>query len=139
MNVITKALLEWYDIHKRSLPWRDTVTPYRSLVSEIMLQQTRVETVKPYFAKFMSSFPTIEDLASASQDDVLAHWSGLGYYSRARNLHKAAKQVVAAGSFPNTVSTIRELPGVGEYISGAIASIAFNIDSPAVDGNHRKK
>ena len=138
MHTITKALLEWYDIHKRSLPWRDDVSPYRSLVSEVMLQQTRVDTVKPYFAKFMNSFPTVDALAAASQDEVLAHWSGLGYYSRARNLHKSAKKIVQDGSFPNTLKTIRELSGVGEYIAGAIASIAFGIDSPAVDGNHHR-
>ena len=138
MKDITEAILNWYDEHKRSLPWRDEVTPYRSLVSEVMLQQTRVETVKPYFHRFMNSFPTIEDLANASQDQVLSHWSGLGYYSRARNLHHAAKQVVELGSFPNTVSEIRKLKGVGEYIAGAIGSIAFNIDTPAVDGNHHR-
>lgn len=138
MNDITEAILNWYDEHKRSLPWRDEVTPYRSLVSEVMLQQTRVETVKPYFHRFMESFPTVEALAAAPQDQVLAHWSGLGYYSRARNLHHAAKQIVERGSFPDSVSELRKLKGVGEYIAGAIGSIAFGLDTPAVDGNHHR-
>lgn len=138
MNDITEAILNWYDEHKRSLPWRDDVSPYRSLISEVMLQQTRVETVKPYFQRFMESFPTVEDLANASQDQVLAHWSGLGYYSRARNLHHAAKQVVEMGTFPSTVPELRKLKGVGEYIAGAIGSIAFGLDVASVDGNHHR-
>lgn len=138
MKDITEAILNWYDENKRSLAWRDEVSPYRTLVSEVMLQQTRVEAVKPYFDRFMRSFPTVEALAAASQDQVLAHWSGLGYYSRARNLHHAARQIVALGEFPSTLSEIRKLKGVGEYITGAIGSIAFNIDTPAVDGNHHR-
>lgn len=135
---LTHDLLKWYDEHKRSLPWRDNRTPYGTLVSEIMLQQTRVDTVIPYYNAFMEKFPTVEDLATAEQDTVLSMWSGLGYYSRARNLHKAAKQVVEAGEFPNTLEGIRSLNGVGEYIAGAIASMAFDLDVGAVDGNlHR--
>ncbi len=138
MHTITKAILDWYDINKRTLPWRDEVTPYRTLISEIMLQQTRVDTVIPYFNEFLLRFPNVETLASATQDDVLSKWSGLGYYSRARNLHKAAKLIVEQGGFPTTLIGIRKLPGVGEYITGAIGSIAFDIDTAAVDGNHHR-
>lgn len=135
---LTDDLLKWYDANKRTLPWREIRTPYRTLVSEVMLQQTRVDTVMPYFEAFMEKFPTMETLAEAELDSVLAMWSGLGYYSRARNLHKAAKQVVSLGSFPNTLAEIRKLSGVGEYIAGAIASMAFDLDVGAVDGNlHR--
>ena len=135
---LTHDLLKWYDAHKRSLPWRDNRNPYGTLVSEIMLQQTRVDTVIPYFNAFMEKFPSVEALAKADQDQVLSMWSGLGYYSRARNLHKAAQQIVKAGTFPNTLVGIRALSGVGEYIAGAIASMAFDIDVGAVDGNlHR--
>ena len=138
MHPLTHDLLEWYDKHKRSLPWRDVRTPYGTLVSEVMLQQTRVDTVIPYYNAFLEKFPTVESLASAQQDDVLAMWSGLGYYSRARNLHKAAKQIVEKGVFPNTLEGIRTLSGVGEYIAGAVASMAFDLDVGAVDGNlHR--
>ena len=138
MHPLTYDLLEWYDKHKRSLPWRDVRTPYGTLVSEVMLQQTRVDTVIPYYNAFLTKFPTVQVLASAPQDDVLAMWSGLGYYSRARNLHKAAKQIVEKGAFPETLKGIRSLSGVGEYIAGAIASMAFDLDVGAVDGNlHR--
>ena len=135
---LTDDLLEWYDEHKRSLPWRDVRTPYGTLVSEVMLQQTRVDTVIPYYDAFMQKFPTVEDLARAQQDEVLAMWSGLGYYSRARNLHKAAQQIVNLGTFPNTLVGIRALPGVGEYIAGAVASMAFDLNVGVIDGNlHR--
>ena len=138
MQAFPKDLLSWYDKNKRSLPWRDVVIPYRTWISEVMLQQTRVETVLPYFDRFMKRFPTVEDLAAAPEDDVLSMWSGLGYYSRARNMHASSKMIVAAGRFPSTLVEIRQLPGVGEYIAGAIASIAFGLDEPAVDGNlHR--
>lgn len=137
-QTITYALLEWYDQNQRVLPWRTERTPYRTLVSEVMLQQTRVDTVIPYFESFMETFPTIESLAAANQDAVMAKWSGLGYYSRARNLHKAANQIVDLGYFPNTLPEIRNLSGVGEYIAGAIGSMAFQLDVAAVDGNlHR--
>ena len=135
---IAQAILAWYDVHKRSLPWRDVVTPYRSWISEVMLQQTRVTTVKPYFARFMATFPTVDALANGVEKDVLALWAGLGYYSRARSLHKAAKLIVAQGGFPKTRKEIQKLPGIGPYISGAIASIAFGLDCPAVDGNHHR-
>lgn len=138
LDDISRDLLAWYDAHRRSLPWRDTVSPYRTWISEVMLQQTRVETVLPYFARFMARFPTVDDLAGAPEDEVMSLWSGLGYYSRARNMHKAAKQVVALGAFPSTLEGIRSLPGVGEYMAGAIGSIAFGLDVSAVDGNlHR--
>jgi A/G-specific adenine glycosylase len=129
-------LLRWYDAHKRSLPWRDQgASPYRTWVSEIMLQQTRVDTVIPYFERFMERFPTLETLASADLDDVLELWSGLGYYSRARNLHRGAQEVHAAGRFPSSVAELKALPGVGDYISRAIASIALGLDVATVDGN----
>ncbi len=117
------------------MPWREEVSPYRTLVSELMLQQTRVETVIPYFERFMRSFPTEVALAEAPLERVLEHWSGLGYYSRARNLHAAARKVMELGGFPKTVAGLLELPGVGPYTAGAIASIALGLDAPLVDGN----
>ncbi len=136
MHPFSRDLLDWYDAHRRTLPWRDAgATPYRTWVSEVMLQQTRVETVKPYFARWMDRFPTADALANAPLDDVLAMWSGLGYYSRARNLHKAAQVIRDAGRFPTDLAGVRALPGVGEYIAGAIGSIALGLDVPAVDGN----
>ena len=136
MTPFSADLLAWYDAHRRTLPWRDAgVSPYRTWVSEVMLQQTRVETVKPYFERWMARFPTVDALAAAPLDEVLSLWSGLGYYSRARNLHRAAQQVVVDGSFPTTVVGLRTLPGVGEYIAGAVGSIALGLDVPAVDGN----
>jgi A/G-specific adenine glycosylase len=138
MDALTAALLDWYDAHRRALPWRDEVTPYRTWISEVMLQQTRVQTVLPYFARFMARFPTVEDLAAAPADEVMSLWSGLGYYSRARNMHRAAKMLAEQGSFPTTLEGIRALPGVGEYMAGAIGSIALGLDAAAVDGNlHR--
>ncbi len=136
-------LLTWYDRHRRTLPWRAEpgsdrsphASPYATWVSEIMLQQTRVDTVIPYFERFMARWPTVQDLATAPLDDVLGMWSGLGYYSRARNLHAAAAQVAAAGAFPGDVAGWRALRGVGPYVAGAVASIALGLDVPAVDGN----
>lgn len=136
MTPFTRDLLRWYDVEKRDLPWRGpTVPPWHTWLSEVMLQQTRVETAKPYFATFIERFPTIEHLAAAPLDEVLALWSGLGYYSRARNLHRAAQQVAAAGSFPDTLVGLKALPGVGDYASAAIGSIAFGLSAPAIDGN----
>lgn len=134
---IAPLLLAWYDLHARTLPWRGIHDPYRTWVSETMLQQTRVETVLGYYERFLARFPTIADLAAAPEDDVLKMWEGLGYYSRARHLHQGAKQVVAEydGEIPATVEALRTLSGVGPYTAGAIASIAFDRPVPAVDGN----
>ncbi len=134
------ALLDWYAQHARPLPWRRNRDPYAIWVSEIMLQQTRVETVIPYYARWMARFPTLESLAQASQQEVLSLWEGLGYYSRARNLHRAAQIVVAEqhGELPRTLADLARLPGIGRYTAGAIASIAFNQDTPALDGNIRR-
>ncbi|WP_211748373.1 A/G-specific adenine glycosylase [Paenibacillus sp. Marseille-Q4541] len=130
-------LLNWYMENKRDLPWRRHRDPYYIWVSEIMLQQTRVETVKPYFERFITRFPTISDLAEAPEEDVLKLWEGLGYYSRARNLQAAAKQVLElhGGEVPNQKDAVFNLKGVGPYTAGAILSIAFNQPEPAVDGN----
>ena len=134
------ALLEWYSQHARDLPWRNNPNPYAVWVSEIMLQQTRVETVIPYFKRWMETFPTIASLAIASQQEVLSAWEGLGYYGRARNLHHAAQTVMAewGGKLPRDFAALRRLPGVGRYTAGAIASIAFGLDTPALDGNIRR-
>jgi A/G-specific adenine glycosylase len=133
-------LLDWYQTHARSLPWRDQIDPYLVWVSEIMLQQTRVETVIPYFKRWMGVFPNIDSLASASQQEVLAEWEGLGYYSRARNLHRAAQIVRAeyGGHLPREVNRLCQLPGIGRSTAGAIASIAFGMDEPVLDGNIRR-
>src|SRR5271167_1024821 len=132
-----RDLLRWYRHHHRQLPWRATRDPYRIWVSEIMLQQTRVETVRPYYARWLRAFPTIQALARASDDRVLKLWEGLGYYSRARNLHRAAQTIVREhdGKVSRTVEGLRELPGIGRYTAGAIASIAFDQRTPLVDGN----
>lgn len=134
---IRRRLLAWYDTHKRDLPWRRTPDPYHIWLSEMMLQQTQVATVLPYYARFLSLFPTVQHLADAPLDRVLKAWAGLGYYARARNLHKAAKMVTSCfdGAFPGTAEGLRQLPGVGRYSGGAIASIAFNAREPLVDGN----
>ena len=134
---IAPLLLAWYDRHARTLPWRGIHDPYRTWVSETMLQQTRVETVLGYYDRFLQRFPTVADLAAAPEDDVLKMWEGLGYYSRARNLHKGAKQVVAeyGGVIPSSVEELRKISGIGPYTAGAIASIAFDQPVPAVDGN----
>ncbi len=128
-----KKLLAWYAANGRDLPWRRTSDPYAIWVSEVMLQQTRVAAVIPYYERFLAKFPTVEALASATEQELLAAWAGLGYYSRARNLHAAAKQI--AGAFPRTYDEIRALPGVGDYTAAAVASIAFGLPHAAVDGN----
>ncbi len=137
---LAKALLEWYDQNARELPWRSTISPYRTWVSEVMLQQTQVETVIPYFNEWMKRFPDVESLAAADQQEVLSLWEGLGYYSRARNLHRAAQQIMEKrdGKLPESVEDLRKLPGIGPYTAAAIASIAFNADVAAVDGNIRR-
>ena len=132
---LPEVLLPWYDAHRRSLPWRDEVSPYRTWVSEIMLQQTRVAAVIPYFQRFMAAFPTVETLADADTEQLMKLWEGLGYYSRARNLQKAARIVAQRGSFPDTYEEVMALPGIGDYTAGAILSIAFGQSVPAVDGN----
>ncbi len=128
-------LSDWYRAHARVLPWRSEPTPYRVWMSEIMLQQTRVDTVIPYFERFQETFPTVGELAAASEEEVLGLWAGLGYYRRARALHAAARVVADRGAFPDTVEGLLELPGVGRYTAGAIASIAFGIPAPVLDGN----
>ena len=132
-----QALLTWYRAGKRDLPWRKTKDPYPIWISEIMLQQTRVESVKGYYARFLSLFPTVTQLAAAPQEQVLKVWEGLGYYSRARNLQKAAKIIVTEldGKFPSSYIELLRLPGIGAYTAGAIASIAFGERVPAIDGN----
>ena len=130
-------LLAWYDKEKRDLPWRHTNNPYHIWVSEIMLQQTRVDTVIPYYHRFLGTFPTIDSLANAKEEELLKVWEGLGYYSRVRNMQKAAQQIMEqyGGEFPSTMEDIQTLKGIGPYTAGAIASIAFNLPEPAVDGN----
>lgn len=132
-----KKLLEWYDSNARILPWRNNPAPYRVWISEIMLQQTRVDTVKPYFERFLEQVPTIQALAELPEDQLLKLWEGLGYYSRAKSLKKAAIMLVQEfkGQLPSDVESLETLPGIGPYTSGAIASIAFGIRAPAVDGN----
>ncbi|QPC84433.1 A/G-specific adenine glycosylase [Phototrophicus methaneseepsis] len=134
---LAQALLTWYDQNAATLPWRSSRDPYRIWLSEIMLQQTQIDTVIPYYTRFLAAYPTVEALAAAPQDDVLKLWEGLGYYSRARNLHKAAQQVVAThhGQFPKTADELRTLPGIGPYTAGAIASIAYDEATPVLDGN----
>jgi A/G-specific adenine glycosylase len=140
LTEFSAALLAWYARHARDLPWRGASDPYRVWISEMMLQQTQVGTVIPYFQRWMERFPTLEDLARASEQDVLALWEGLGYYSRARNLHRAARQAVdeLGGALPHSAAELRRLPGVGRYTAGAIASIAFGEDAAALDGNIRR-
>jgi A/G-specific adenine glycosylase len=134
---IGAALLHWFAIHQRDLPWRRSQDPYRIWVSEVMLQQTRVDTVIPYYDRWFAAFPTLADLAAAPQEQVLKAWEGLGYYSRARNLHRAVQEVVATygGEVPDDPEAIAKLKGVGPYTAGAILSIAYNRNLPAVDGN----
>lgn len=132
-------LLTWYDRHRRVLPWRalpgEVPDPYRVWLSEVMLQQTTIAAVKPYFHAFLARFPTVDALAAAPEEAVMSAWAGLGYYSRARNLHACAKAVAAAGAFPDTAAGLRKLPGIGAYTAGAVAAIAFDRPEAAVDGN----
>ncbi len=131
----SRTILHWYAENGRDLPWRRTRDPYAVWLSEIILQQTRVAQGLAYWERFMDRFPTVDDLAAAPEDEVLRLWQGLGYYSRARNLHAAAKQVVAMGGFPDTLEGIRSLKGVGDYTAAAIGSIAFGLPAAVVDGN----
>lgn len=141
---ISDILLDWYDAHARTLPWRnppgaplpdDPDWPYRVWLSEIMLQQTKVAAVKPYFAKFVKTWPTVNDLAAAREDEVMSAWAGLGYYSRARNLAKAAREVAARGGFPESEAELRKLPGLGAYTAASVAAIAFGTRAVVVDAN----
>ncbi len=136
-EILHNQLYRWYDQNKRVLPWRETNDAYRIWLSEIILQQTRVEQGLPYYLRFVERFPDVRTLAEASEDEVLRYWQGLGYYSRARNLHKAAQQVVKNGQepFPSDYEAIRALPGIGDYTAGAIAAFAYNQPYPALDGN----
>ena len=140
-NSFATRLLTWFDQHgRKGLPWQQEVTPYRVWVSEIMLQQTQVSTVIPYYQRFMQQFPTVAQLADAPQDEVLHLWTGLGYYARARNLHKAARQIMnrAGGQFPSTPDELQNLPGIGRSTAGAICAIAFNKRAPILDGNVKR-
>lgn len=134
---VRRKLLKWYDAHRRELPWREKTSPYRTWVSEIMLQQTQVATVIPYFNKFLSRFPTVEILARAKEAAVLRRWAGLGYYCRARNLHRAAKVLVKnyGGRLPSDLDALLRLPGIGPYTAAAISSIAFGRPTELIDGN----
>lgn len=137
LSGITMPLITWYRKNARDLPWRRLPTPYHIWISEIMLQQTRIEAVIPYYLRFMDTFKTVEDLAAAPDDLLMKHWEGLGYYSRARNLKRAAVCIVNkhGGELPKDVDALRALPGIGDYTAGAIASLAFGLPTPAVDGN----
>lgn len=140
VDTLRRRLFAFYNARSRDLPWRREADPYRVWVSEVMLQQTRVEAVIPYYERWMRRFPTLDALAEADVDDVLREWQGLGYYARARNLHRAARLVRERyhGQIPGDLEALRQLPGVGEYTAGAIASIAFGIPAPAIDGNVRR-
>jgi len=137
---LSEMLLAWYTGHKRRLPWRGARDPYRVWISEIMLQQTQVETVIPYYRRWLKRFPAVQALAAAPQGDVLALWEGLGYYARARNLHRAAQRIVDehGGRLPRTLEGLRALPGIGRYTAAAIASIAFGVDAAVLDGNVKR-
>ena len=135
MNSFSNTILSWFRENGRELPWRETNNPYAIWLSEIILQQTRIAQGWEYWERFMAQYPTVEDLAAAHEDEVLKLWQGLGYYSRARNLHAAAKQIVALGHFPDTLEGIKQLKGVGDYTAAAIGSFAFDIPAAVVDGN----
>ena len=136
-SLLYRHLYEWYETNRRALPWRETEDPYAIWLSEIILQQTRVLQGLDYWRRFMARWPNVEALAAADEAEVLREWQGLGYYSRARNLHKAAQLIVERGwvPFPKTFDEIRALPGVGDYTAGAIASFAYDLPYPAMDGN----
>ena len=135
MNPFSRIILDWYSENARDLPWRRTRDPYAVWLSEIILQQTRIVQGMAYWQRFMDRFPTVKDLADATEDEVLRLWEGLGYYSRARNLHQAARQIVALGAFPSTLEGIKGLKGVGDYTAAAIGSICFDLPAAVVDGN----
>ena len=134
------SILKWYDIHKRSLPWRITNDPYKIWLSETMLQQTQVNIVIPYYKKWINKYPTVQSVANANLDSLLKLWEGMGYYSRCRNFYNAANIIINHhnGKIPDDKKIFQLLPGVGEYISGAVLSIAFNKQYPAMDGNQKR-
>ena len=133
---VSSALLDWYSANKRLLPWRETGDPYKIWVSEVMLQQTTVQAVVPYYEQFVRRFPTVEELAAGSVDEILALWSGLGYYRRARLMHRAAQEISGTGGqFPSSYRDLMDLPGVGKYTAAAVASMAYNEVVPVLDGN----
>jgi A/G-specific adenine glycosylase len=140
INQTRKLLVEWYYRHHRRLPWRETRSPYRIWVSEVMLQQTQVQTVLPYYQQFLRHFPDVQTLANADLQAVLKAWEGLGYYARARNMHRAAKDIIQKhnGKFPESFEALRELPGIGDYIASAVLSIAFSQPYAVVDGNVKR-
>ena len=137
MNIIQDTLLKWFDANRRDLPWRHNPTPYEVWLSEVILQQTRVSQGMDYYLRFIERWPTVVDLAEASEEEVLKMWQGLGYYSRARNLHHCAQQVTSEhkGQFPPDYEKLKQLKGIGDYTAAAIASIAFNLPHAVVDGN----
>jgi A/G-specific adenine glycosylase len=135
VTAVSRALTAWFRKGHRDLPWRHTTDPYSIWVSEIMLQQTRAQAVIPYYLRFLERFPTVEALAAAEEAEVLTLWSGLGYYSRARNLRRAAREIVSLGGFPRSYQQIRSLPGIGDYTAAAVASIAFELPHAVLDGN----
>ena len=136
--LLRRKLARWFEKHQRDLPWRRTSDPYAIWISEIMLQQTRVAAAIPYYERFLKRFPDAHALARAEEAEVLAGWAGLGYYTRARNLHAAAREIAALGRFPRDYESIRALPGIGDYTAAAVASIAFGLPYAAVDGNVRR-
>ena len=138
LEQIVEPLLGWFGEHARILPWREQPQPYRVWVSEIMLQQTRVEAVKGYYDRFLKALPTVKDLAEAEEDKLLKLWEGLGYYNRVRNMQKAAQQIMVdhEGIFPDTYEEILQLKGIGNYTAGAISAFAYGIPKPAVDGTY---
>ena len=141
IDAFRKAVLDWFDEHgRKDLPWQQNPTPYRVWVSEIMLQQTQVATVIPYYERFMARFPDVQALAASRTDDVLHHWSGLGYYARARNLHRAAQEIVTrhAGVFPDDLDGMQALPGIGRSTAGAILSISRDARLPILEGNTQR-
>lgn len=137
LEIVAKRIVDWYQKNKRDLPWRESKDPYSIWISEVMLQQTRIEAVKEYYKRFMDQIPNIESLAQIEEEKLLKIWEGLGYYSRARNLKKAAEKIMNQynGQMPKTYQELQDLPGIGEYTAGAISSIAYNEAVPAVDGN----
>ncbi len=135
MNLFADKIIDWYKENKRDLPWRETKDPYKIWISEIILQQTRVVQGYDYYCRFMEHFPDVDALANASEDEVMKCWQGLGYYSRARNLHEAAKVIADKGRFPTTYEEVRALKGVGDYTAAAICSFAYDLPYAVVDGN----